>query len=141
MEPRVSLITLGVSDLKKSVAFYENVVGWKPAQVMDEVAFFDLGGFILSLFPHAELAKDIGVPAAKPAAYEGFTVAYNARSIEEVDAIFAKLKKNGATIVKPPQKVFWGGYSGYFADVDGHKWEVAHNPFWKIMEDGRVSMK
>ncbi len=78
--------------------------------------------------------------AAVPA-YRGYALAYNARSEAEVDAIFERLKQHGATILKPPQRAFWGGYSGYFSDTDGHTWEIAYNPFWTIREDGRVSMK
>lgn len=141
MEPRVSLVTLGVADLDRAVAFYENVLGWTVAQHPPGVAFFDLGGLILALFPHADLAQDMQL--AQPivgGGYEGFTLAHNLRSIAEVDALFAQLKRRGATIVKPPHKTDWGGYSGYFADPDGHKWEVAHNPFWTVRADGRITL-
>lgn len=127
MEPRISLVTLGVADLERSVRFYEDVVGWTAAQKLPEVAFFDLNGVVLSLFPHAELAEDMGSAAAEASSYGGFALAHNARSREEVDAIFSTLRKGGATIVKEPEDVFWGGYSGYFADPDGHRWEVAFN--------------
>jgi catechol 2,3-dioxygenase-like lactoylglutathione lyase family enzyme len=140
MEQRLSLITLGVADLARAKAFYENVVGWQPAPSPPEIAFFDLGGVIFSLFPDSELAKDYG-GETNNASYQGFALAHNVRSTEEVDALFAKLKANGANIVKEPEKVFWGGYSGYFADPDGHKWEIAFNPYWTILEDGRISMQ
>jgi hypothetical protein len=91
-------------------------------------------------WPHGELAKDITIAEEALPRYHGFSLAYNTRSKEEVDRIFADLKRKGATIVKPPQQVFWGGYAGYFADVDGHHWEVAFNPLWTVRADGRVSM-
>ena len=140
MEPRISLITLGVADLKRAVEFYERVVGWKAAPSPSEIAFFDLNGVVFSLYPHDALAKDMNASAKENGVYQGCALAHNVRSKEEVDAIFARLKKNGAKIVKEPEQVFWGGYSGYFSDPDGHKWEVAYNPFWTIREDGRVSM-
>jgi catechol 2,3-dioxygenase-like lactoylglutathione lyase family enzyme len=142
MEQRLTMITLGVADLTRAVAFYEDVVGWKAAPGPSEIAFFDLGGLVFSLYPHAELAKDLNaaLDTSGDTAYQGFALAYNARSKEEVDAIFSQLKDRGATILKQPEEVFWGGYSGYFSDPDGHAWEVAYNPHWTIGEDGRVSM-
>ena len=141
MEQRISLITLGVADLKRAVAFYENVIGWKPEPSPPGVVFFDLNGLVFALWPHLELAKDMGMTADNVPAYRGYAPAQNVRNEEEVDAIFARLKKNSATIIKQPQKTFWGGYSGYFCDPDGHTWEIAYNPFWTIRQDGRVSMK
>ena len=142
MERRVSMITLGVADLERAKAFYERVVGWPAVDGPPPgIVFFDLGGVVFSLYPHTALAEDR--KAAKPdqvGGYEGFSLAHNARSEAEVDAIFARLKERGATILKAPEQVFWGGYSGYFADPDGHAWEVAYNPFWTIRDDGRVSM-
>lgn len=140
MEQRLSLLTLGVSDLRKAVQFYEGVLGWKKADGPDGVAFFQAGGVIFGLFPHEELAKDMKISAATLSPYRGFTLAYNARNEAEVDRIFADLKAKGVKILKAPEKVFWGGYSGYFADIDGHHWEVAFNPFWTIGDDGRMSM-
>lgn len=147
MEQRVSMFTLGVADLARAVAFYEQVVGWQKAPGPPEVAFFDLGGTVFGLYPHDDLAKDMMVTRdAGPhggthgGTYQGFTLAHNTRSKDEVDEIFALLKDRGATIVKAPEEVFWGGYSGYFRDPDGHAWEVAYNPHWPIGEDGRVSM-
>ena len=141
MEQRISLLTLGVADLERAVAFYENVVGWKAEPSPPGVAFFDLNGLVFALWPHAALAKDMGMVADSAPAYRGYAPAHNARGEQEVDAIFARLKQNGAKIVKEPQKTFWGGYSGYFSDPDGHTWEIAYNPFWTIHQDGRVSMK
>jgi uncharacterized glyoxalase superfamily protein PhnB len=144
MQQRLSLVTLGVADLARAIEFYENVVGWKAAPSPPEVAFFDLNGVVFSLFPHTELAKDINttLPAAGigSGTYEGVTLAHNVASKEEVDAIFVRLQEKGARIVKPPEAVFWGGYSGYFADPDGHLWEIASNPFWTIGANGRITM-
>ncbi len=141
MEQRLSMITLGVADLQRAKAFYEGVVGWKAAPGPPEIIFFDLGGLIFSLYPHAEMAKDRNAaPGDGGTASQGFALAHNARSKEEVDAIFSRLRDKGATIVKEPEEVFWGGYSGYFSDPDGHAWEVAYNPYWAIGKDGRVSM-
>ena len=140
MEKRLTLITLGVSDLARATRFYEEVVGWRKAEGPEGVSFFDLDGLIVALWPHGELAKDITIAEEALPRYRGFSLAYNARSREEVDRIFADLKLKGATIVKPPQQVFWGGYAGYFADIDGHHWEVAFNPLWTVRADGRLSM-
>ena len=141
MEQRLSLLTLGVSDLSKSIRFYEDVLGWKKAEGPDGVAFFQAGAVVFCLFPHEDLARDMKMSAATLSGYRGFSVAYNARSEAEVDRIFADLKAKGVTILKDPEKVFWGGYSGYFADIDGHHWEVAFNPFWTIAADGGVSLQ
>lgn len=141
MEQRISLITLGVVDLQRAVAFYENVVGWKPAQSPPGVIFFDLNGVVFALWPHGELAKDIGITPGIVSAYRGYALAHNVPSEAEVVAIFDRLKQHGAIVLKQPQKAFWGGYSGYFSDPDGHVWEIAYNPFWTIRQDGRVSMK
>lgn len=140
MEPRVSLITLGVADLPRSIEFYVDVVGWKAAPGPPEIAVFDLNGVVFSLYPHEDLAKEFGGTSGDADVYQGFALAHNVGSREEVDAIFARLKSKGATIVKEPEEAFWGGYSGYFSDLDGHQWEVAHNPFWTILEDGRIKM-
>ena len=142
MEQRVSMITLGVTDLGRAKAFYEDVVGWKAAPGPPGIAFFDLGGLVFSLYPQVDLAKDRNATLddGGSTGSQSFALAHNARSKEEVDSIFAQLKDKGATIVKQPEEVFWGGYSGYFSDPDGHCWEVAYNPYWTIGEDGRVSM-
>jgi len=108
MEQRISLITLGVADLQRAVDFYENVVGWKPESSPPGVVFFDLNGFVFALWPHDELAKDMGITADRVPAYRGYALAHNARSEAEVDTIFARLKNNGATIVKEPQKSLLG---------------------------------
>jgi catechol 2,3-dioxygenase-like lactoylglutathione lyase family enzyme len=143
MEQRLSMITLGVADLGRAVDFYERVVGWTAAESPPGIAFFDLGGLVFSLYPHADMARELGSEPYIPgdAAYQGFALAHNVASEEEVDAIFSRLKDKGAKISKEPEHVFWGGYSGYFSDSDGHLWEVAYNPHWAITADGRVSMK
>jgi catechol 2,3-dioxygenase-like lactoylglutathione lyase family enzyme len=138
MDPRLTLVTLGVEDLDRAIAFYRDIVGWAPASTADGVAFFDLGGLILALWPHRDLAADSGQSAEGLGAYHGFALAHNARSRDDVDRIFTQLRERGAAIVKAPVETDWGGYSGYFADPDGHLWEVAHNPFWPIRDDGRI---
>ena len=138
MEQRVSLITLGVADLGRSLRFYE-ALGWKRGNRDDGVVFFQLPGAIFALWPRAALAEDAKVTDTG-AAFSGMTLAYNARSKADVDAVLAEAKAAGAKILKPAEDVFWGGYSGYFADPDGHVWEVAWNPGWSLDEAGRVSL-
>ena len=142
MEQRLSMVTLGVADLARAVDFYARVLGWRAAPSPPGIAFFDLGGMVFSLYPHGDLAKDMKVTADadRGVATHGFALAHNTRSKDEVDAIFSRLRDHGSTIVKHPEQVFWGGYSGYFSDPDGHSWEVAYNPHWLIRADGRVSM-
>ncbi|HET7169405.1 MAG TPA: VOC family protein [Candidatus Limnocylindrales bacterium] len=142
MEPRLSLITLGVEDLDRAIAFYRDTVGWQPASVVDgDVAFFDLGGVILALWRHRDLAADSGVASDALGSYHGFALAHNVRSRAEVDALFAHLAERGGSIAKWPVETDWGGYSGYFVDPDGHHWEIAHNPFWTIRDDGRIDLQ
>lgn len=137
----MSLVTLGVKDLQKSIAFYRDGLGWKTdAKAGDGVAFFQLAGIILSLFSRAELAKDAGMPA-EGSGFPGITLAHNVGSEAEVDEVLKTAVKAGAKLLKPASKTFWGGYSGYFTDPDGHLWEVAHNPFWRIGDDGRVFLQ
>jgi len=135
MEPRVSLITLGVSDLERSIAFYRDGLGLPQREGPPSIAFFDLrGGAWLSLYPREALAEDATVPA-EGSGFRGITLAHNVRSREEADAVMAEALAAGATLVKPAQDVFWGGYSGYFADPDGHLWEVAWNPNFAVDGD------
>jgi len=136
------MISLGVRDLQESVAFYEGVVGWKSAPGPPGIAFFDLNGLVFSLYPIDELAKDMGDDPPQDGEFvsQGFALAHNVRAEDEVDAIFTRLKRKGANIVKEPEAAFWGGYSGYFSDPDGHRWEIAYNPFWPIDDDGRIDM-
>jgi catechol 2,3-dioxygenase-like lactoylglutathione lyase family enzyme len=130
MKPRISMITLAVRDLAVAVKFYEEGLGFPRMESPPEVAFFTLDGSWLALYGRAALAADAQVPA-RGEGFEGFTLAHNVHSEAEVDAVIAQAVAAGATLAKPPQKAFWGGYSGYFKDPDGHLWEVAHNPlFW-----------
>jgi len=139
MEQRVSIITLGVADLARSREFYERL-GWRPSSASSpEIIFFQAGGMALALYPRAELAKDANV-TPEGYAFPGFTLAFNVRTREEVDAVLDEAQKAGATLLKPAQKAFWGGYSGYFSDPDGFLWEVAWNPFFAITEDGALQL-
>jgi len=137
MEQRVSLITLGVADLQRSRKFYERL-GWKRANVKaDGIVFFQAGGMGLALYPRNELAKDANV-SPNGHGFIGITLAYNARTRDEVDSVLAQAEAAGAKLLKPAQETFWGGYDGYFADPDGFLWEVAWNPFFPIAEDGSI---
>jgi uncharacterized protein len=136
-EPRITLITLGVADLAASRRFYEALGFTASSSGTSDVAFFQLGGLVLGLYGRAALAHDANV-VDTPKGFAGVTIAHNCRSEADVDAVIAHAVTCGATMTKPPQKVFWGGYSGYFADPDGHLWEVAHNPFWSLDAEGRV---
>lgn len=130
MQPRISMVTLGVRDLQAAVRFYEEGLGLPRMGSPPEVAFFPLAGAWLGLYERGALAADATV-AAEGSGFEGFTLAHNVASKEEVDAVVAQAEAAGAAVVKPPREVFWGGYSGYFQDPDGHLWEVAYNPhFW-----------
>ncbi|MGF1611443.1 MAG: VOC family protein [Kiloniellales bacterium] len=144
MEQRITLITLGVDDLERSTAFFERL-GWRRSVKQAEgVSFFQCGGVALGLFPKESLAKDAGVSApSEPsggAGFEAFAVAYNTRSKDEVDSVLAEVEAAGAAIVKPAEEAFWGGYSGYFRDLDGHLWEVAWNPGFPLDESGAVTL-
>jgi uncharacterized protein len=139
MEQRLSLVTLGVADLERSRRFYEDGLGWRRGNAHAEVVFFQLGGIVLALFARTALAADAGLAAAG-SGFGGIVLAYNARSRAEVDAVLAEAIAAGATVLKPAQDAFWGGYSGYFADPDGHPWEVAWNPDWTILADGSVRL-
>ena len=138
MEQRLSLVTLGVSDLARARTFYEGL-GWVTrAKPDDDVVFFQAGGTVVALWSRAELAADSEVE--DPGGWGGITLAHNVRSPEEVDAIIAQADAAGATIARRGAETFWGGYSGVFLDPDGHPWEVAHNPHWQLGEDGSVSL-
>lgn len=139
MEQRMSVVTLGVADLERSRRFYEQGLGWKVGAAQEQIVFFQLNGLILALYPKAALAEDAQV-ADDAAGFAGITLAYCARSSVEVDEALARAHAAGARITKPALEVFWGGYSGYFADLDGHLWEVAYNPFWTIDEQGNVCL-
>jgi uncharacterized protein len=138
VDQRVSLITLGVRDLKRARAFYE-ALGWKSrADPDDDVVFFQAGGVVVALWDRTELAQDSGVEDS--VGWGGITPAHNVRSPEEVDAIIAEAEAAGARIARPGAETFWGGYSGVFIDPDGHPWEIAHNPHWTLAEDGSVTL-
>lgn len=138
MEPRISFLTLGVQDLSKMKEFYNRVFGWTPVKDSDGIVFYKLNGFIFALFPSDELAEDIGIPGSG-AGFRKFSLAINFHSEEEVDTEFEKLVSNGAAALKKPEKVFWGGYRGYIADVEGNAWELAFNPFLKLNENNEVT--
>ena len=131
---RISLVTLGVGDLARSRTFYE-ALGWERVGDTDGVAFFRTGGAILSLYPLEELAEDAHLSVERTG-FSGVSLAINLPSVEAVDAAFAAAAAIGATILKPAEHVFWGGYSGYFADPDGYAWEIAYNPHWPLDADG-----
>ena len=135
---RVTLITLGVADLDRAKAFYA-ALGWTPAEDIESVTFYQLHGQVLGLFGLEALAADQGRPDA-PLGTGAMTLAQNFETEAEVDAAFAQALAAGATALKAPEKVFWGGYSGYYADPDGHVWEVAMNPFWPLAEDGSLTL-
>jgi hypothetical protein len=139
MEQRLSLVTLGVADLERSRRFYEDGLGWRRGNQHKEVAFYQLGGMVLALWGRDALARDAHLPDAG-SGFGGIALAYNARSREEVDAVLAEAAAAGAKILKPAEDAFWGGYSGYFADPDGHAWEVAWNPEWTLAADGSVRL-
>lgn len=129
MEQRITLITLGVADLQVSTDFYENILGWKRSPLSSEnIVFFELKCIILSLYERGALAEDATVDDAG-SGFKGFTMSQNVGSETEVDKLINDLRSKGVIILKEPQKVFWGGYSSYFADPDGNLWEVAYNPF------------
>jgi len=139
MEQRLSIVTLGVADLARSREFYERL-GWHASSASSaEIVFFQAGGMALALYPRAALAKDANV-APEGYAFPGFTLAYNARTRQEVDTVLAEAQRVGAALLKPAQEAFWGGYSGYFSDPDGFLWEVAWNPFFSIAEDGTIQL-
>jgi len=140
MDQHLHIITLGVQDLEKSRMFYGETLGWKLSRPQEGIAFFQAGGVVLALFPRDELAKDALV-ALEGQGFAAFTLAYNAQSEAEVDEIIRDLKAKGVTIIKEPQKVFWGGYSSYFADPDNYLWEVAYNPFFPFDENGNLKLE
>jgi catechol 2,3-dioxygenase-like lactoylglutathione lyase family enzyme len=140
MKQHVHLITLGVENLARSRQFYTETLGWKPASASsDDVVFIQAGGVVLSLYAREKLAEDATVPP-QGSGFPGFTLAYNAGSEAAVDEIIRTLESKGTNIVKQPQKVFWGGYSSYFADPDGYLWEVAYNPFFPFDEAGNLKL-
>ncbi|MCO5158929.1 MAG: VOC family protein [Aquamicrobium sp.] len=160
MEPRISLVTLGVDDLDRAVAFYEAMGLERHERFTDGVAFFQMGGLILALWPREEMARDAGkaysprpvravaverrgergfVERVLPG-FSGVALAYNTRSEEEVAEVLAMVKAAGGRVLKPAARAVWGGMQGYFEDSEGNLWEVAHNPGFPIDEEGRISL-
>jgi len=139
LAPRLSIVTLGVSNVARARSFYEKL-GWQPSSASQEqIVFFQLSGVVLALFKREQLADDATVAPAGDG-FRAVTLAHNVESEAAVDAALAHAERSGAEIVKPASKVFWGGYSGYFADPDGHLWEVAYNPFFAFDEAGRLAL-
>ncbi len=136
MEPRVSLITLGVDDLPRAKAFYE-ALGWR-GQEVQETVFFQAGPIVVTLWGRDKLAADSGVEHVEPHGFDGIALAHNVRSRGEVDAIMAAAQSAGARVTKPAQETFYGGYAGVFTDPDGHVWEIAHNPGFSLQADGSL---
>lgn len=141
IEQRLSLITLGVSHLDRSTRFYREVLGWTPAEIGGgEVAFFQLNGFVLGLYPRVDLARDAGVDVLESGGFSRVSLAYNVRDRDDVDRVLTRVADAGALLVKPAEDAFWGGRSGYFADPDGFLWEVAWNPGFPIRSDGSIEV-
>jgi catechol 2,3-dioxygenase-like lactoylglutathione lyase family enzyme len=140
LAPRISMVTLGVSDIAASTAFYERLGFKRSSASNDQVTFFHMKGTVLGLFGRDALAADAELEPTRPQGFEGAALAHNLASREEVDAAWAFAVDCGATPLKKPKEVFWGGYSGYFADPDGHLWELAHNPFMELDADGHMQL-
>lgn len=139
MSPHISLITLGVADIATATAFYERLGFIKSSASQEAVTFFKAGPVVLGLFGRHALNEDAQAGSLW-SGNGGIAVAMNYGSEAEVDAMMAKAEASGAQILKPAERVFWGGYNGYFADADGHVWEVAHNPFWPLHENGGIDL-
>lgn len=138
MEQRLTIVGLGVDNLQTASDFYENKFGWKKTKSSNEnIVFFQMNGILLSLYPREKLAEDATVNP-EGSGFKGFTLAYNTRTKEEVDALIETLENKGVKIVKCPEEVFWGGYSGYVADMDNNLWEIAFNPFLPLDEKGNA---
>ena len=140
MQPRLSLVTLGVDDLARALAFYRDGLGWRlsSASAEGDVAFIQLNGVALALWSRDLLAGDANLP--RDGGWGGITLAQNYGSTEAVDAAADAAVQAGGTLLKAPEPTDWGGYSGYVADPDGHPWELAHNPFWETADDGSVTL-
>ena len=140
MDQRLSVITLGVHDIARSRAFYEKGLGWHRDAGEDDVAFYQAGSFIVALYEWPKLAEDASLPP-DGTGFRGVSLGYCTRSQDEVDTLLARAKTAGAKIQVPARKTFWGGYSGYFADLDGHLWEIAWNPGWIVTAEGSTQLK
>lgn len=138
MEQRLTLITIGAEDVQQLTSFYVDVFNWSPLpNSNEEITFFQLNGFQLGIFGREALAEDAQV-SAEGGGFKGFSLAYNLQSKDEVDELFKELKSKSVNVLKEPQEVFWGGYSGYIADPEDNLWEIAFNPHMKFDEDGNV---
>lgn len=140
MKPRINLVTLGVTNMERSRAFYERLGFVASSASNAGVTFFEANGIALGLFGHDALAEDAKVSATEVPKFRGVSLAWNAQSEAAVDAIIDHARAIGALILKPAEKVFWGGYSGYFADPDGHLWEVAYNPSFPLDAGGHLQL-
>ena len=140
-EQRMSIITLGVTDVAVSRRFYEDVLGLAPFMT-EGITMYDMGGFAFGLWEREKLHEDVGLMGntCPPGTCPNFAMAYNARSVAEVDEIFERLEKAGVTVTSSPHQADWGGYSGYFLDPDKNAWEVAFNPYWPIRDDGQLDL-
>lgn len=138
MDQRISLVTLGVADLTRSREFYEHGLGWAPSAAPDGVVFYQLPGIAFALWSRAEMAAEVPTPI--DGRFGGVTIAVNQRCEADVDAVLAQAQAAGASMVKAATRAEWGGYSGYFADPDGHVWEIAVNPAWTINDDGTMTI-
>jgi len=139
VEQRVSVITLGVADLDRARRFYEDGLGWRRGNTHAEVVFFQLHGAVLALYSREAMAADAGIAGAR-AGFGGVALSHNVRTREQVDTVLTEAAAAGAAILKGGHDAAWGGYTGYFADPDGHVWEVAWNPHWTLDADGRVRL-
>lgn len=138
MEQRVSLITLGVADVPRARAFYERL-GWR-GQEVESTVFFQAGGIALVLWGRDRLALDCGIVEEQAGGFNGVALAHNVRSAAEVDEVIAEAERAGATVTRPPATTFYGGYAGVFTDLDGHAWEIAHNPGFPLAENGSITV-
>ena len=139
---RVTILTLGVADLRKATEFYEAILGTPPNTSSDGITFIELPGTWVALYPFEKLAEDISPEVSiTRKGFSGVTFAYNALSKDEVVAIIRRAESAGARVVKEPQDTFWGGFSGYFADLDGYYWEVAWGPMFEFTESGELKFK
>ncbi|MES2429058.1 MAG: VOC family protein [Bacteroidota bacterium] len=138
MRQKLTMITLGVADFERSMDFYEKGLGWKKSyESLDDLALFPLGGITLALHQREVLERDVTL-SYEPTAFSGITISYNAKSEAEVNEVMKQVVELRATIVKPAQNAFWGGYSGYFKDLDGYLFEVAFNPLWDLDENDNL---
>jgi catechol 2,3-dioxygenase-like lactoylglutathione lyase family enzyme len=140
MQQRLSLLTIGVRDIERARRFYEEGLGWRRDFGGDDVAMYQSGGMVFALYEWPKLAEDAGV-SEEGSGFRGVTLAHNVASKEEVRAVLEEARAAGARIVIEPRDTFWGGYDAYFADPDGHLWEVAWNPYWTLNDDGSVSLQ